>query len=236
MRAKDKATANGVRGPGRPRRAVLNEDRIVRTALKIVDKNGFEALTMDNVAGALGVRAASLYNHIPSKAALIEGMRDRIVAEMDTSMFEHEPWDVALEQFAHSYRAAFIRHPLTVATMSMTPINAPGTFSMYEAVARALVEAGWPPERVVSIIVGLEYVILGSVFDYTASGQMLDPRIAEGFEAPVFARCIGSLRDQRAGADEFFDQSLARFMRGVRQDHPGTAARTARRRGAVARR
>lgn len=235
MKAASEAAAT-VRGRGRPRRALLDEDRIVDTALEIVDTRGFEALTMDNVATALGVRAASLYNHIPSKAALIEGVRDRIVAEMDTSMFDRERWDVALEQFAHSYRAAFIRHPMTVATMAMTPISAPGTFAMYEAVARGLVDGGWPPERVVSIIVGLEYVILGSVFDFSASGQMLDPGIAEEFDAPVFARCIGSLRDQRQGADDFFDQSLARFMRGVRQDHPGAAARAARRRAAAARR
>jgi AcrR family transcriptional regulator len=49
---------------------------IVAAARRILDEEGFEALTMRRLAGTVGIRAPSLYKHFPTKraveAALIE--------------------------------------------------------------------------------------------------------------------------------------------------------------------
>lgn len=120
----------------------LSEERIVRAALAVIDKEGVDAFTLERVAARLGVKAPSLYNHVASKAVIIEGVRDLVVAEMDYSMFGTERWDVALESWARSYREAFAAHPNTVTMLYTTPVNADATYVMYEAVTSALARGG----------------------------------------------------------------------------------------------
>jgi len=59
----------------RPRgRETLTKDESYARALAIVDEEGLAALTMRRLACDVGVKAPSLYNHVPSKEALIDGM------------------------------------------------------------------------------------------------------------------------------------------------------------------
>ena len=52
----------------------LTADELFATALRIVDTEGLGALSMRRLAKDVGVEAASLYHHIPSKDALVDGM------------------------------------------------------------------------------------------------------------------------------------------------------------------
>src|SRR5512134_2667554 len=59
----------------RPRRAArpsLDRTQIVAAALRIVDEEGAEALTLRRLAETLGVTAMSLYWHVRDKAELLE--------------------------------------------------------------------------------------------------------------------------------------------------------------------
>lgn len=203
---------------GRPRVQLLTPAKIFRAALDLVDDGGADALTMAALARRLDVRASSLYNHVDSKAALVEGIRDLVVDEIDCSAFTTEPWDVALERFAWSYRAAFSRHPHVVAMLATTPIDAPGTYRMYEAVAQGLVAAGWPDERVHGVIVGLEYILIGAALDASASGLMWDAASAQGHGAPTLARGMLVAGGQRAVADTLFAQVLGLFIEATRAE------------------
>ncbi len=59
----------------RPRgKETLTKDESYARALAIVDEEGLAALTMRRLACDVGVKAPSLYNHVPSKEALIDGM------------------------------------------------------------------------------------------------------------------------------------------------------------------
>jgi AcrR family transcriptional regulator len=48
----------------------LDRDRIARTALSVLDKNGLSGFTMRRMAGALGVTPMALYHHVQNKAEL----------------------------------------------------------------------------------------------------------------------------------------------------------------------
>ncbi len=52
------------RGRGRPRGTTLTRDRVVEAALELVAKRGPSALGVGQLARALGIQPASLYNHI----------------------------------------------------------------------------------------------------------------------------------------------------------------------------
>lgn len=75
MRQKDPAPANGPKGggkrpPGRPR-SEQARIAILRSTLKILAKNGFADLTIEDVADRAAVGKATVYRWWPNKGALI---------------------------------------------------------------------------------------------------------------------------------------------------------------------
>ncbi|MBO2453254.1 TetR/AcrR family transcriptional regulator C-terminal domain-containing protein [Actinomadura barringtoniae] len=60
----------------------IERDQVVRTALRLLDENGLEKLSLRRLAGELGVQAPALYWHVPSKRALLDHMTDVIVAPL----------------------------------------------------------------------------------------------------------------------------------------------------------
>ncbi len=193
----------------------LSEERIVRAALAVIDKEGVAAFTLERVATKLGVRAPSLYNHVASKAAIIEGVRDLVVAEMDYSMFDTERWDVALEAWARSYREAFAAHPNTVTLLYTTPVNSDGAFEMYEAVTSGLGRSGWPVEMTVPILASVEYLIAGSVLDRAAAGTMFGHAKQRG--AVTVVRSLKLAGSQVEISDQVFELGLSALLDGLRR-------------------
>jgi AcrR family transcriptional regulator len=97
------------------RRPSLTRDRIAAAALEIADAEGFEAVSMRNVAQALGVGTMSLYHYIRTKDDLVALVDDRLMAEVvipDDELPEH--WRDALAMIARRSHAAWARRPWTL--------------------------------------------------------------------------------------------------------------------------
>src|SRR3954452_2943595 len=58
----------------------LDPDAVVAGALRIVDEQGLEALTVRKVADAFGVTPMALYWHFANKEALLDAVGDAVVA------------------------------------------------------------------------------------------------------------------------------------------------------------
>src|SRR2546421_544116 len=58
------------------RRKPLSRERILDTALALVDEEGIEALSMRKLGQALGYEAMSLYNHVANKDDLLDAVLD----------------------------------------------------------------------------------------------------------------------------------------------------------------
>lgn len=59
---------------------------IIKTAAKLFKIKGFSAVTMRDLAQEMGIKAASLYNHIPSKQAILEHIIINIAEEFTLGM------------------------------------------------------------------------------------------------------------------------------------------------------
>src|SRR5262245_59468364 len=70
-----------------PARPGLSREAILDAALRLADEHGLGAASMRAVADQVGVTPMALYPHIGSKAALLDGLVDRMLAEFlpDTS-------------------------------------------------------------------------------------------------------------------------------------------------------
>lgn len=66
-------------------RQVATKDRLYAIALELFGRKGFGAVSIREICAAAGIRESSLYNHYPSKQALL----DRAIEEMGAYM--HSP-------------------------------------------------------------------------------------------------------------------------------------------------
>lgn len=93
------------------RETPLTKDELYERALRIVDEEGLEALTMRRLAADVGVEAASLYHHVPNKDALIDGVLVRMRSEMRIpETLPEDPLDLLVPIFAE-YRRVLSAHP-----------------------------------------------------------------------------------------------------------------------------
>ena len=210
------------RRAGRPRQRVLSPRLIHETALRLINRHGVEGASMRAIASELGVRPSSLYNHVAGQAELIAGVRDLVSERIPTAPFAELPWDEALEQWALGYRLAFASHPPTIALLAVQPLNPESATSfMYDTVAAALVRAGWPEERALSVIVAFECFILGAALDLAADPTMLDP--GRRTDVPAFSAVYRARRDALAAtdtspADDAFTIGLRAMLAGLRAE------------------
>ena len=93
-----------------PRRARISRERIVEAAIGLVDREGMGAFTMARVGEELGVEAMSLYNHFPSKDALLDGVAEALLGEVGLPG-ETVRWEDFLREAARSVRRLAREHP-----------------------------------------------------------------------------------------------------------------------------
>jgi AcrR family transcriptional regulator len=92
------------------RRAPLSRDRVLQTAITLVDEGGIESLSMRKLGQALGVEAMSLYNHVANKDDILDGILDLVMREIEFPSTE-EDWESAIRTFAISAHDTLLRHP-----------------------------------------------------------------------------------------------------------------------------
>lgn len=64
------------------------KDEILRTAARLFSERGYSAVSMRDLAEALGIKAASLYNHISSKHELLSKIVISVAEEYTSGMNE----------------------------------------------------------------------------------------------------------------------------------------------------
>ncbi len=83
---------------------------MLESAVTLADAIGIDALTIRKLATAMGTKPMSIYRHVPSKDEIVDGMVDRVFAEIERPSPD-EDWLDALRQRCVSARAALNRHP-----------------------------------------------------------------------------------------------------------------------------
>ncbi len=117
--ARSRATAK-VRATGKapPRREPLTRERIVEAALRVMDAEGLEAVTMRRVGRELGVEAMSLYNHVQDKEDILSGVVDEVMAEFEFPEGSGGSWAERGREVARAWRRLLKAHPNVITLMS----------------------------------------------------------------------------------------------------------------------
>ncbi|HEY1358333.1 MAG TPA: TetR/AcrR family transcriptional regulator [Thermoleophilaceae bacterium] len=156
--------------PGGRRRDPLTQEAIVDAALKVLDAEGLDGLSMRRVAEELDTGAASLYWHVGSKDGLLDLIFDRVISEQEVPDPEPERWREQLKEVARTMREAILRHRDVVRiSIGRVPMG-PHALEYSERVL-AILRAGGVPDQLA--VVGLHLltsVINGFTIDETGQG------------------------------------------------------------------
>ena len=108
----------------RRRAAPITVDRVVDTALELVAADGYEALTMRRLAGALDTGPASLYAHVVNKADLDELLIGRLCAELVLPEPDPAAWRDQVRGVCAQVRDQYLRYPgISRAALAMAPTD-----------------------------------------------------------------------------------------------------------------
>ena len=88
----------------------LTRQRVLKTAVRLADKDGIESLSMRKLARSLGVEAMSLYNHVAHKGDLVDAMFELVMTEVELPP-DSERWDITIRSYATAMHDTLIRHP-----------------------------------------------------------------------------------------------------------------------------
>ena len=129
------------RSPGRP---PIPVDRIVGAALRIIDSDGLDALSMRALAKQLNSSTATLYRHFPTRVALVQSVIDRVLGEVDvdTANSRARDWRQGCEKIARATFEAFRQHRQAALLLAdHTPIG-PNAARVRERTLAVLIDGG----------------------------------------------------------------------------------------------
>ncbi|MEV8021759.1 TetR/AcrR family transcriptional regulator [Streptomyces sp. NPDC086554] len=150
----------------RPRRGreQLSREQIVAEAVRLLDADGLESLSMRKLGTRLDAGATSLYRHVANKDELIELVVDEVYGELDFPAADTADWRTAAARSAQSLRAMILRHPWVASVLGQVGLIhlGPNVTRMSERMTSVYATAGFPPDEtgqamrtVISYVIGM---------------------------------------------------------------------------------
>jgi AcrR family transcriptional regulator len=133
--------------PRRRSRVPLTRERVLDAALSLADQGGIESLSMRRLGQELGVEAMAVYYHFANKDEVIDGIVDRVHAEIEVPGGTSD-WRSAMRRRALSARDALARHPWAPALMESRRNPGPASLRHHDAVIGSLLGAGFSMDLV----------------------------------------------------------------------------------------
>jgi AcrR family transcriptional regulator len=200
---------------GRGHSVGLTREKVLDAAMALVDQHGLSALSMRKLGAELGVEAMTVYNHVPSKDALLDGLVERLLHAASDPLFTDSSWQAALRGFAESWRSTLQAHPHLLPVVLSRPAVTAGNLQLMESVLQRLQQAGFPLCRGLDIMYAVAGFVVGN-----AATEAGDPHAGDrtGVLAdtdlrahPLLAEAVGVSRSDPV---DHFEFALEAMLRG----------------------
>lgn len=199
---------------GRPSTPLLSKEAIALAALRLVDQRG--EFTIAQVAGSLGVRPSSLYNHLSSKEEIVEEMRSVVFREGnlegDPGSEDARSWDQTVRTLLRRYRECFARHPRLIPLVTAYTVSSPEVMGMYDELAETLSGAGVTDEQLLDVITMCDGVVFGAALDLAAPDEVW---AVDQARSPALIAAIQLAGTGRQRADRAFELALDILLAGI---------------------
>lgn len=137
----------------------LSSDRIVTTARDLADREGLDAVTLRRLATELGVHVTSLYNHVPTLDAIVDGIIELLISEADLPSSPRN-WEEWVREFVAAIGAIAEAHPGAFAALERRPVQGERALSSFEIALGTFARAGLSPTESYGAIKATTYVAL----------------------------------------------------------------------------
>ena len=120
----------------------LSLDRIVATAIDLLDAQGVDGLTMRRLADRLGSGAMSLYWHVASKEEVFDLALDSVLEYRGAPLTpESQDWRTEVVHMLEDWRAIMLRHPWSASLLPRRALG-PTILTRLELLSKTLSAAG----------------------------------------------------------------------------------------------
>jgi TetR/AcrR family tetracycline transcriptional repressor len=158
----------------------LTRERILATALKMVDQQGIASLSMRRLGAKLGVNGVSLYYHFASKTQIVDGLVALVMSEVDLAPEEAE-WSQRLARIHSSQRSVLVSHPNLLPAAIMRPFNTLEAVRVSDTTLATLLGAGFDEEGALYGFQTLRAYVVGHALGEIV-GLLADPPTWENRE------------------------------------------------------
>lgn len=204
---------------GRP---PLPVERIVTTALLIIDEEGAEALSMRALAVRLDSGTATLYRHFANRTALIAAIVDRVFGEVRFDEAQPGPmkWQDSFRTVARAMFDALSRHRnVTPLLVELVPVG-PNALRLRERSIANLLANGFSTKRAVLAWATLAHFVLGfaiqaSRSDFPGEKPEGTSAILHGLDAAQFPATVAAADAIPIPIEEEFSFGLDLMIRGL---------------------
>jgi AcrR family transcriptional regulator len=218
--------------PGQ-RQARFTRSELAQTAIRIIDADGLDALSMRRLAAELSAGTMTLYHYVRTKDELLTLVSDEVRAEMLLPEGYELPsdWQEAIVVVASRSRDAMRRHPW-VFDLSRDLNLGPNSVKHMDQTLQAVdgIEAPLPTK--LDIVVAIDGYVFGYCLQERTWTSGEHPRVASAYveelvrtgEFPQLQRYLDELgldalwqafEDNGGGR---FERNLRRFIRGIEMD------------------
>lgn len=160
--------------------AALTRERVLQTAVRLADRDGPEAVTLRKIAGELGVHVTSLYNHVPTRDAVTDGIVELLLdeAKLPTTPIA---WDDWVRQFVDGVVGVAATHPGAFHALRQRPVQGARATASFEIALAAFAEAGFSPADGFAAVKAASYLALmiGMERSLAARGEVLETQLDE---------------------------------------------------------
>jgi TetR/AcrR family transcriptional regulator, tetracycline repressor protein len=156
----------------RRRRDLLTQETIVDAALRVLDADGLDQLSMRHIARTLNTTAGALYWHVGSKDGLLDLIFDRVIGEQHVPDPDPEHWQEQIKQVARTMRATILGHrDIVRLSIGRIPMG-PHALRYADRVLAILRAGGLPRALAVTGHQLMISIVIGFAIDETGEGGL----------------------------------------------------------------
>jgi AcrR family transcriptional regulator len=139
----------------------LTRDRIVGAAIDLIEREGVTAVSMRRIAGELGCAVMSLYNHVPSKDALLDGVTEHVLSGIEVDADPQASWPDQVRAQARAFRQIARAHPRCTMLVVSRPAISATALRPFEQALATLIGAGFSGADSVAMVRTFIAYVLG---------------------------------------------------------------------------
>ena len=157
--------------------APLSRTRILECALDVADREGLESASLRRIATELGVHVTSLYNHVPTRDAITDGIVELLIeeAKLPTAAVGWESW---VRTFVAAIETVAATHPGAFLALQRRPVQGARAAAAFELALAAFARAGFTGEEAYSALKATMYTALTIGVERAMSSRGETPQTA----------------------------------------------------------